>query len=89
MLDLTASNLFGVRLGPLQNAVWSRGLLTWPSKNDQKRLCNLTENAEDCKRYIFFKFTVYYENKVIVCLQDYVHKNWFTNGLAQILVLRA
>ena len=29
------------------------GLLTWPNQDDQKCLCNLTENAKDCKRYVF------------------------------------
>ena len=27
------------------------GLLIWPSKDDWKRLCNMTENGEDCKHY--------------------------------------
>ena len=30
-----------------------RGLLTWPSKDDRKWPCNMTKNAEDCKRYFF------------------------------------
>ena len=29
------------------------GLLTWPNKYDRKWPCNMTENAEDCKRYFF------------------------------------
>ena len=33
--------------------IWG-GLLTWPSKDDRKRLCRMTENGEDCKHYFFF-----------------------------------
>ena len=34
-----------------------RGLSTWPSKDDQKWPCKMTENAENCKRYFFlFKY---------------------------------
>ena len=35
---------------------YARGLLTWPNKDDRKWPCNMTENAEDCKRYIFYLF---------------------------------
>ena len=37
-----------------KNYGYKWGLLTWLSKNDQKRPCNMTENAEDCKRYFFY-----------------------------------
>ena len=44
-----------VRIWKQKQSRLGRGLLTWPNKENLKWPCNMTENAEDCKRYIFLQ----------------------------------